>query len=96
MSTLESLAGVGISLGCLTLFRERFTGQGPRAAFFSANAFAVYVFHPPILILITRGLGAWQGEALLKFLVATLLSIAVTYALCAWVFRRIPLLQNIV
>ena len=95
MCILEALAGVGISLGCLTFFRERANTQGPRAAFFSANAFAVYVFHPPILIALTRLMSGWQGEALLKFLVATVLSIAVTFALSAWVFRRIPLLKNI-
>jgi hypothetical protein len=95
MSTLESLAGVGISLGCLAIFREKFNRQGRWAAFFSANAFAVYVFHPPILIVITRLMSGWPGEALLKFLVATLLSILVTYVLSAFVFRKIPLLKNI-
>ncbi len=95
MSTLESLAGVGLSLGCLTLFREKFYRQGPGAGFFSANAFAVYVFHPPILIVITRLMSGWQGEALLKFLVATVLSIIATYALSAAIFRRLPLLKNI-
>jgi len=95
MSTLESLAGVGLSLGCLTLFREKFNRRGPFAGFFSANAFAVYVFHPPILIAITRLMSGWHGEALLKFLVATVLSIIAAYILSAGVFRRIPLLKNI-
>ncbi|HXB07462.1 MAG TPA: acyltransferase family protein [Puia sp.] len=95
MSALEALAGTGISLGCLTLFRERYNRQGTGAAFFSANAFAVYVFHAPILIVITRLMSGWQGEALLKFVVATGLSIVATYALSAGVFRRIPLLKNI-
>lgn len=95
MSILESLAGVGLSLGCITLFREKFNRQGAPAAFFSANAFAVYVFHPPILIVITRLMSGWQAEALLKFLIATVLSIIVTYALSALLFRRLPLLKNI-
>ena len=95
MSALESLAGVGISLGVLALFRSGFNRQGKLAVFFSANAFAVYVFHPPILIVITKWMSGWQGEALLKFLVATLLSIIATYALSAGIFRRIPVLKNI-
>lgn len=95
MSTLEALAGVGLSLGCLTLFREKYNTQGSTAAFISANAFAVYVFHPPILIAITRLMGGWQGEALLKFLVATGLSVAATWLLSATFFRRIPGLKNI-
>ena len=32
---------------------------------------------------------------LLKFLLATLLAIALTYTLSAWIFRKIPLLKNI-
>ena len=32
---------------------------------------------------------------LLKFLLATLLAITLTYALSAWVLRKIPLLKNI-
>ncbi|GGA82845.1 acyltransferase family protein [Puia dinghuensis] len=100
LSTLEAFAGVGISLSLLTLFRESFNSQGPRvngrrAAFFSANAFAVYVFHAPILIAICRTMAGWHGEALLKFAVATLLTFAVTNALSAAIFRRIPLLKNI-
>jgi glucan biosynthesis protein C len=95
MSVLESMAGVGLSLGCLSLFREKFNSQGPRAAFFSANAFAVYVFHPPVLIVITRLMGGLPWEALLKFIIATLLSIIVTYILCAYVIRKLPLLKNI-
>ena len=95
LSTLEALAGVGISLGCLTLFRERYNRQGPRAVFFSSNAFAVYVFHAPILIAITRALTGWHVEVLLKFTIATLLCFGLTNILSATVLRRIPVLKKI-
>ena len=95
MCLLESLAGTGISLGLLGLFREKFNRQGRWAVFFSASAFAVYVFHTPILILITRLLTDLHWLALLKFLLATVLCIIVTYILSAYVFRKIPLLKNI-
>jgi len=95
MGLLESLAGTGISLGLLGLFREKFNRQGRWALFFSASAFAVYVFHTPILIVITRILTDVHWLPLLKFLLATVLSIIATYTLCAFVFRRLPLLKNI-
>jgi glucan biosynthesis protein C len=95
LSTFESLAGAGLSLGCITLFREKFNGADARTAFFSANAFAVYVFHAPILIVITRLMSDWQSDAVLKFLVATVLAIIATYTLSAFVFRRVPILKNI-
>ena len=95
MSFWESMCGVGLSLYFLVLFRERFNKQGKWAGFFSANAFAVYVFHPPVLIAISRMMGGLQWPPLLKFVILTLLSIVVTYALCAWVIRRIPLLKRV-
>jgi glucans biosynthesis protein C len=95
MCLLESLAGTGISLGLLGLFREKFNRQGRWAVFFSASAFAVYVFHTPILIWITRLLSDLHWLPLLKFLLATVLCIVATYTLSAYVFRKIPLLKNI-
>jgi glucan biosynthesis protein C len=89
------LAGVGISIGCLVLFRERFNRQGRRAKFFSDNAFAVYVFHPPILIAITLGMVGLHWSPLVKFVLATAFSIAASFALCALVFRRIQGLKKI-
>lgn len=86
----EALAGVGLSIWCLVLFRERFNGQGRWAKFFSDNAFAVYVFHPPILIGITLWMAGLHWPPLVKFVLATVLSIAASYTLCAAIFRRIP------
>jgi len=95
LCTVESLAGTGISIGLLGLFRERFNRQGRWALFFSASAFAVYVFHTPILIAITRGMTGIHWLPLLKFLLATVLCIIATYLLSAFIFRRLPLLKNI-
>jgi glucan biosynthesis protein C len=95
MGVLESLAGTGISLGLLGLFREKFNQQGRMASFFSANAFAVYVFHTPILIAITLGMAGLHWLPLVKFVLATAACIVVSFALCALIFRRIPFLKKI-
>ncbi len=95
MSLLDALAGIGISLGLLGLFRARFNRQGHWAKFMSDNAFAVYVFHTPILIAITLGMTGLHWLPLVKFALATVLCIAASYALSAEVFRRIPGLKKI-
>jgi peptidoglycan/LPS O-acetylase OafA/YrhL len=95
LSILEAFTGFGISLGCITLFRDRFNRQGPFAAFLSANFFAVYVFHSTVLVAISRAMAGWHGEAIVKVAVATVLTVVVTYALSGTVFRRIPVLKNI-
>jgi glucans biosynthesis protein C len=92
---VESMAGAGISLYCLVLFRDRFNKQGRVARFFSENAFAVYVFHTPVLIAISLGMAGLHWPPLVKFVLLTALSIAATYSICALLIRRIPLLKKI-
>ena len=95
MACWEQVAGVGISLYLLVWFRERFNAQGAGARFFSQNAFAVYVFHTPVLITLSRMMSGWPGPLVGRFLLLTVVSIAMTYAVCALVVRRIPLLKRI-
>jgi fucose 4-O-acetylase-like acetyltransferase len=95
MAFWESMTGVGISMYLTVWFREKFNRQGKAARFFSANAFGVYVFHTPILITISRMMSSIHFPLLLKFTALTLLSIAVSYALCSLLFRRLPLLRKI-
>jgi fucose 4-O-acetylase-like acetyltransferase len=95
MAFWESMTGTAISLYLLVMFREKFNRQGSAARFFSANAFAVYVFHTPILIAISRLVSPVQAPLLLKFLFLTFISLVVSYALCSLLFRKLPLLRRI-
>jgi hypothetical protein len=91
----DQLAGIGISIFLLALFHRRFNRQGKFAKYFSANAFAVYVFHTPVLISLSKMMIGLHWPLLLKFLLLTLLSILVTYVFSSVILRRIPLLKNI-
>jgi glucan biosynthesis protein C len=91
----ESFTCVAISFGLLMLFREKFPSQGRFAKFMSDNAFSVYVFHPPIVILGARMLHGVEWPPLIKFAVLTAIGVVVSFALSAAVFRRIPLLRAI-
>lgn len=95
MSLWSAIICAGVSLGVLVVFRERFPTQGPIARFMTANAFAVYVFHPPILIGIAVGLHAIDIPALPKFLLLTALSVAASFAVAHLILRRIPWLKKI-
>jgi hypothetical protein len=50
----ESFTCVGVCFGLLVIFRDHFNTQGRVAKFLSDNAFSVYVFHPPLVILGAR------------------------------------------
>ncbi len=91
----ESFFCVGFNLGLLVLFRERWNHQGPFARFMSVNAFAVYVFHPPILIAITLSLRGLAVLPVQKFLLAVVLTVPVCFLASEYVFRRVPGLKRI-
>jgi hypothetical protein len=91
----ESFFCVGFSLGLLVLFRDRWNRQGPFARFMSNNAFAVYVFHPPILIAITLSLRRLALMPFENFLLAALLTVPICFLAGEFAFRRIPGLKRI-
>jgi glucan biosynthesis protein C len=91
----ESFFCVGVCLGLIVLFREKFNRQGPVARWLSDNCFAVYFFHTPLLIAVTLVLRDFSASKPVKFLVATVLGVAVTYLASSLIFRRIPLLKRV-
>jgi hypothetical protein len=91
----EAFSCVALSGAVLVLFRARFNRQGPPERFLSANAFSVYVFHPPVVIGTARLLTLLRWHPLLKFFTLTVLAAVASFLLSAAVFRRIPLLRRI-
>jgi hypothetical protein len=88
--TWESLFCVGTCLGLLTWFRERFNRQGALARFLSDNAFAVYVFHAPILVGLALAMQGWHGPPFAKFLALTAAGLVASFLAAHLVVRRIP------
>ena len=95
MNLWESFTCVAISYGLLVIFREKFNAQGRLAKFLSDNAFSVYVFHPPIVILAARLLHHFSWPAIPKFIALTCIAVVASFVLSATVFRRIPVLRVI-
>lgn len=91
----ESFTCVGFCFGLLALFSRKFDSQGRLARFLSDNAFGVYVFHPPVVIVAARGLYGVPLDPLLKFVIVTCVGVMVTFALSGLVFRRIRFLRSI-
>ena len=86
---------VSLTLGLITLYRERFNGAGPVARFLTRNAFGVYVFHPPILIAATLILQHWPMVAAVKFAVSSVIGVSVTFLFVGAIARRTPGLRAI-
>jgi len=94
-SLWESLVCVGMSFALVALYRRHFDHQGRPAKFLSDNAFAVYLFHPPVLIALALLLHSLAAPALIKAALLTVSAAVATFALSAIVFRRLPGLSRV-
>ena len=91
----ESLVCVGMTFGLVVLYRAQFDRQGALAKKLSASAFAVYLFHPPILIALALALRSFDAPAIIKAATLTLCTAVAAFMISDLVLRRIPGLKKI-
>lgn len=91
---LTATLGAGLSVVVLVLFRRLAPGTGPIRRFLSANAFTVYVIHPPILVGLALMLRNATVPAIAKFGILLLLAVPACWLLAAAV-RMIPGVKKI-
>jgi len=91
----EAFFCLGACLGIIVIFRERFNSGGRLARFMADNSFAVYFFHPVILILVTASLRGFAWHPLAKFAVAAAVAVPLCFLASELLLRRIPLLRRV-
>lgn len=94
-SVWESFTGVFMSVGLVAVLREKWNSQTPLVADMSASGFAVYVFHPPVVVGVTLLLTPVALPAFPKFLLAFALALPACFAL-ARLMRATPGLREMV
>lgn len=88
-TTAESLIAVGISLGLVTLFRERVNAARPLWRTLADNAYAAYLFHVPVAVAFQYAAGPLPWQPLPKFLLVGAASVVGTF-LVSHLVRRLP------
>lgn len=91
----ESFFCLGVCLGLIVLFRERWNTQGRFAQWMSQNSFSAYLFHTPILVAVTLALKQIQASPLEKFALASLIAVPITFLVSGLIRTRIPGLRRI-
>jgi surface polysaccharide O-acyltransferase-like enzyme len=81
----ESFTAVAFSFGLLWLFKKFCNAENALSRFIAANAFGVYMFHPPVLVGISLLLRFWKAAPALKFFAVTPLAIAASLGFSALV-----------
>lgn len=91
----EAFFCVGACLGIIVVFRERFNSGGRLPRFMADNSFAVYFFHPVILILVTAAMRNFAWHPLAKFAVAAAVAVPLCFVVSELVLRRIPVVGRV-
>jgi len=79
----------------LVTFRTRFNQQGPLAVKLSAAAYATYIFHQPVIVLLMLALGGIRLDMGLKWLLVAPVAVSLCF-LVGYVVKRLPLARRIV
>jgi len=90
----EAFFAVSVSIGLLTLYREKANVRNRATGLLADTCFGVYVFHAPILVAVSMMLRTASVYPLAKAAIAALLAFAVSLAV-AWVIRKIPGLRRV-
>jgi len=94
-SLWESFIAVAMSIGLIAVFREKFNSQGRLVKTLSDNSFAVYMFHPMIIIPITLLLAPLALYSVAKWLLLCIICIPICFVAAHFIFRKIPLLKKV-
>ena len=94
-SLWESFVAVAMSIGLVALFREKFNHQGRLVKTLSENAFAVYMFHPPILVAVALLFSPVALYPVVKWALLCIICVPLCFAVTQLVLRRIPFLKMI-
>ncbi|MBP2656816.1 MAG: hypothetical protein H6Q73_4385 [Firmicutes bacterium] len=91
----ESTNGVLISFGLIAVFRERLNKQNNFIKQMSNASFAVYAFHAPILVAISKIMQPWCTTPLIKFIGVSVIALIVSFGLAHLILKRIPLFYTV-
>lgn len=95
LALFEQIFGISICVSILVRFRERHDTQSWLTRKLTDNAFAVYMFHPPIVIGLAVLLMSYELPGILKFVMLATATTVITFSLAELVFRRIPVLKRV-
>jgi glucan biosynthesis protein C len=90
----EAFFAVSVSIGLLTLYREKANVRNRGTGLLADTCFGIYVFHAPILVAVTMVLRAYAVYPLAKAAIAAVIAFAVSLGV-AWVVRKVPGLRKV-
>jgi peptidoglycan/LPS O-acetylase OafA/YrhL len=93
-SVWEQFLCIGIVVALGVWFRERFNHQGKLAAAMGAATYAVYIFHPLVIVSLGYALSGITMIGVVKWVLVAPLALALCF-LVAHYIRKLPLVREI-
>jgi glucan biosynthesis protein C len=90
-----SFVAVAMSIGLIPVFREKFNYQSRLVKTLSDNSFAVYMFHPLIIVAVTLLFSSVPLLPIVKWVTLCIICVPLCFAATRFIFRKIPLLKNV-
>lgn len=94
-SLWESFIAVAIDVGLIAIFREKCNRENKFFKTLSDNSFAVYVFHPPIIIAAAMLFAPVQLPIAAKFAIMCIVCLPLCFLAAHFIVRKIPLLKKV-
>jgi surface polysaccharide O-acyltransferase-like enzyme len=91
----ESFTAVATAIGLVALFKEKYNKQTKLIKTMSDNSFTVYMFHAPIIISVSLVLMNFQMHPIIKFFVACIIGLPLSFLISNYIIKQIPILNKI-
>jgi len=91
----DSIFAVGMCLAAITFFRRFFNKKSSLGSFLAQQSYAVYLIHIPIVIIITYAMHGLALGGLLKFAVASIITVPICFII-AFLLRKIPGVSRVI
>lgn len=94
-SIWDGFVSVSMSIGLITVFKEKLNKQNKLIKTMTENAFSVYVFHTPIIIILALLFAPLHLFPLAKTILLSLISVPVCFLSTNFTIQKSPLLRKI-
>ena len=94
-SIWESFVAVSMSIGLVAVFKRKLNKQKRLPQAMSANAFAVYAFHAPIIVALTLLFAPVTLLPIVKFIIVAIVGVPICFLFTNFTIQKIPLLRRL-
>jgi hypothetical protein len=94
-SVWEQFMGMAVIVTLLVFFRDRLNHQGTFARKLSAGAYATYIFHATVIVLLALALRGIRLDLALKWLLVAPVALSLSFFV-GYVVKQLPLAKDIV